>query len=322
MGQIYGEYAIGKNNLNYLCYKYNYIMVNLEWYRTFKSVYKNRNFSLAAKELYISQPAVSQQIAMLEAHVGYQLFNRKSKGVEPTDYAKLLNNLIIEALDRLESVENGFREKAFQTNKLISIGISKHNFSSIGNQFVKVFDFVDFSFAENEALFQLVDNKKIDLAVVSKKIDTFDTVQQSIGFGRLILVASMDIEANNLKLAIEKDDNNAIEKWLNKQKWYDYDAQIPNVKQFWLYVLNKKRPTLMANYIIPNETEMMKTLSENSGVAIVWDYNAKPFIENQQLQLLWQTNKMPTQELFLMVRKNNHYDDILNQLKQITINNE
>ena len=41
-------------------------MVNLEWYRTFKSVYKNGNFSLAAKELFISQPAVSQQISMLQ----------------------------------------------------------------------------------------------------------------------------------------------------------------------------------------------------------------------------------------------------------------
>jgi DNA-binding transcriptional LysR family regulator len=86
-------------------------MVNLEWYRTFKSVYKTVIF-LGAKELFISQPAVSQQISMLEAHVGYKLFNRKSKGVEPTEYAKLLNNLIIEALDRLENVENGFA-KAF-----------------------------------------------------------------------------------------------------------------------------------------------------------------------------------------------------------------
>jgi DNA-binding transcriptional LysR family regulator len=54
-------------NLNYVCDKYIYIMVNLEWYRTFKSVYKTVIFSLAAKELFISQPAVSQQISMLEA---------------------------------------------------------------------------------------------------------------------------------------------------------------------------------------------------------------------------------------------------------------
>jgi DNA-binding transcriptional LysR family regulator len=50
-----------------------------------------------AKKLFISQPAVSQQISMLEAHVYKLFFNRKSKGVEPTEYAKLLNNLIIEA---------------------------------------------------------------------------------------------------------------------------------------------------------------------------------------------------------------------------------
>ncbi len=102
-------------------------MVNLEWYRTFKAVYKNGNFSVAAKELFMSQPAVSQQISMLEAHVGNKLFNRKSKGVEPTEYAKLLNNLIIDALDRLESVEAGFRAKAEDANRLISVGISKYH---------------------------------------------------------------------------------------------------------------------------------------------------------------------------------------------------
>ena len=108
-------------------------MVNLEWYRTFKAVYKNGNFSIAAKELFMSQPAVSQQISMLEAHVGNKLFNRKSKGVEPTEYAKLLNNLIIDALDRLENVENTFRAKAEDANRLISVGISKDLFNCIGN---------------------------------------------------------------------------------------------------------------------------------------------------------------------------------------------
>jgi DNA-binding transcriptional LysR family regulator len=106
---------------------------------------------LAAKELFISQPAVSQQMSMLEAHVGYKLFNRKSKGVEPTEYAKLLNNLIIEALDRLKNVENGFRTKAFNANRLITIGISEHLFSSLG-ALISKFDFIDFSFHENQTL--------------------------------------------------------------------------------------------------------------------------------------------------------------------------
>ena len=140
-------------------------MVNLEWYRTFKSVYKNGNFSVAAKELFISQPAVSQQISMLEAHVGYKLFNRKSKGVEATEYAKLLNNLIIDALDRLENVESGFRAKAEDSKRLISIGVSKDLFNSFGSTLISKFDLIDFTFAEDDVLFSLVDAKKIDFAV-------------------------------------------------------------------------------------------------------------------------------------------------------------
>ena len=175
-------------------------MVSLEWYRTFKSVYKNGNFSLAAKELFISQPAVSQQISMLEAHVGYKLFNRKSKGVEPTEYAKLLNNLIIEALERLENVEKGFKSKALDANSLITVGISKHLFTSIGSSMISKFDYIDFSFHENETLFELVNAKKIDFAIVTKKYDTFDTVQNLVGEIKQVIVGSPNVDASNLKL--------------------------------------------------------------------------------------------------------------------------
>ena len=240
-------------------------MVNLEWYRTFKSVYKNGNFSQAAKELFISQPAVSQQIAMLEAHVGYKLFNRKSKGVEPTEYAKLLNNLIIEALDRLESVENGFREKAFSSNKLVSIGISKHIFASIGTKLISKFDFIDFTYGENDELFSLVNDKKIDFAIVTKKFDTFDTVQKELGKIKQIVVASNDLDLKQVKQDIKKENLQAIENWLNQQKWYNFDARIPHVKLFWLHVFDKKRPSMVSNYIIPSESEILSTLVENSG---------------------------------------------------------
>lgn len=107
---------------------------------------------------------------MLEAHVGYKLFNRKSKGVEPTEYAKLLNNLIIEALDRLESVEDGFREKAFNSNRLVSIGISKYLFSCLGTKLISKFDFIDFTFGENDELFSLVNDKKIDFALLPRSL--------------------------------------------------------------------------------------------------------------------------------------------------------
>ncbi len=289
-------------------------MVNLEWYRTFKSVYKNGNFSNAAKELFISQPAVSQQIAMLEAHIGYKLFNRKSKGVEPTEYAKLLNNLIIEALDRLENVENGFREKAFNSNKLVSVGISKHLFSSIGKLLLSKFDFIDFTYGENDELFQLVDSKKIDFAIVTKKFDTFDTIQKELGQINKIMIASNDLDLETVKREIKNNNLVAVENWLNQQKWYNFDARIPHVKLFWLYVFDKKRPSLVSNYIIPSEYEMLNALSKNTGLSIVWNINAKEFLESKSIQLVWDSPKMPKTSVYLLSRKNDSLNTILNEV--------
>lgn len=279
-------------------------MVNLEWYRTFKSVYKNGNFSLAAKELFISQPAVSQQMSMLEAHVGYKLFNRKSKGVEPTEYAKLLNNLIIEALDRLENVESGFRSKAINTNQLISIGISKHLFSSIGSSLLSKFDYIDFSFHENDTLFELVDMKKLSFAIVTKQYDTFDTIQKKVGDIKQIMVGSKNIDASEVRSLIKVKEFSEVENWLNKQKWYSHDSGIPHIKLFWLHVFNKKRPSMIPNFFIPSEYEMLEALSKNTGLAVVWDCNSKGFIKDKKLQQIWDSKEMPNTEVFLMSGKN------------------
>lgn len=296
-------------------------MVSLEWYRTFKSVYKNGNFSLAAKELFISQPAVSQQISMLEAHVGYKLFNRKSKGVEPTDYAKLLNNLIIDALDRLENVENGFRAKASDARRLISVGISKNLFASLGSVLISKFEFIDFSFHDSDTLFELVDTKKLDFAIITKQFDTFDTISEIVGKIKLVMVSSPQLEDNEFKLAMKSKNFSEIEYWLNEQKWYSHDARIPHIKLFWLHVFNKKRPSMVANYIIPNESEMLRVLSKNNGVGITWNCNAKELIQENKLKLLWDSKEMPTIDVFLLSGKNNNlgsiFETIASELKQV-----
>jgi DNA-binding transcriptional LysR family regulator len=298
-------------------------MVNLEWYRTFKSVYKNGNFSLAAKELFISQPAVSQQIVMLEAHVGYKLFNRKSKGVEPTEYAKLLNNLIIDALDRLENVENGFRAKAFNAKRLLSVGISRHLMSSIGSALVVKFDFIDFTFHTNDALFDMVNSKKLDFAIVTKKFDTFDTIQKKVGEIKQVIVGSTNIDLSIAKTKIIAKDYIGIENWLNDQKWYSHDAGISHIKLFWLHVFGKKRPSMVANYIIPSEYEMLEILSNNTGVTVTWDINSKNFIQKNKLQLIWDSEEMPTTEVFLLSGKNDNlsalFQDIETELKAVLL---
>ena len=52
--------------------------------RTFLAVVEHRGFRRAARRLYLSQPAVSRQVAELERNVGVPLLVRTPSGVEPT----------------------------------------------------------------------------------------------------------------------------------------------------------------------------------------------------------------------------------------------
>ena len=57
---------------------------NLSQYKIFYEVAKAGNISKAAKELYISQPAISKAISKLEDSLGLSLFTRSSRGVQLT----------------------------------------------------------------------------------------------------------------------------------------------------------------------------------------------------------------------------------------------
>ena len=196
------------------------------------------------------------------------------------------------------------------------MGISKHLFASIGTQLISKFELIDFTFGENNELFSLVDDKKIDFAIVTKKFDTFDTIQKSLGKIKQVMVASTDLDLSQVQSDIKNDNLQAVENWLNQQKWYNYDARIPNVKLFWLHVFDKKRPSMVSNYIIPSESEMLATLTENSGVSIVWDINTKKYLNENKIQLLWNSSKMPKTEVFLLARKNDTLNSILDEVKE------
>jgi DNA-binding transcriptional LysR family regulator len=57
---------------------------------TLRAVLESGSFSAAARRLSLTQPAVSRQVALLEAQLGIQLVRRTRQGVEPTEAGRLL----------------------------------------------------------------------------------------------------------------------------------------------------------------------------------------------------------------------------------------
>ena len=64
--------------------------VKLELYRVFKEVAETGNISVAARNLYISQSAVSQSVKQLETALQARLFARSPRGVTLTGEGQLL----------------------------------------------------------------------------------------------------------------------------------------------------------------------------------------------------------------------------------------
>lgn len=94
-------------------------MVNLDLYRVFNSVAKCGSLTKAAKELYISQPAVSLAVKQLESQLGAALFNRTHRGMELTEIGKLIYEDVNSALNLLEDAECKITERT--TTELSSV---------------------------------------------------------------------------------------------------------------------------------------------------------------------------------------------------------
>lgn len=97
---------------------------NLSQYRIFYAVASAGNISRAAKELYISQPAISKSISKLEDSLGTTLFTRGSRGVQLTEEGALLFAHTKAAFEQLSAGELELKRiKEFNMGH-IRIGVS------------------------------------------------------------------------------------------------------------------------------------------------------------------------------------------------------
>lgn len=98
--------------------------IDLELYRVFYIVAKNKHMTRASEELHISQPAISQSIKKLENMLGGTLFLRSNKGMELTKEGKMFYEYVKGALELINNAENEFTSFKNLSKGEIKIGCS------------------------------------------------------------------------------------------------------------------------------------------------------------------------------------------------------
>ena len=97
---------------------------NITLYKTFVAVADSESISAAARALYISQPAVSSEIAQLEDKLGTKLFFRTNRGVSLTPEGTLIYDYIKRGFSFLEAGEDKLREIAGLSDGVLRVGAS------------------------------------------------------------------------------------------------------------------------------------------------------------------------------------------------------
>ena len=85
-------------------------MNNLEYYKVFYYVAKHGSLTVAAQQLSVSQPAVSQSVKQLEQMVGAKLFHREARGVRLTKEGELLYSYVEKAFDQINLGEKRLQQ--------------------------------------------------------------------------------------------------------------------------------------------------------------------------------------------------------------------
>ncbi len=147
---------------------------NLSSYRIFYAVANTGNISKAAKELYISQPAISKSIQKLEENIGIKLFDRSSRGVSLTPEGELLYAHVKSAFETLAIGEDKLRRSIALGMGTLTIGVSstlcKYILLPYLKDFIKQYPHINISIAchsTNHTL-KLLEDGKLDMGLIGK----------------------------------------------------------------------------------------------------------------------------------------------------------
>ncbi len=111
--------------------------MNLRQLQYFVRIVECGSLAKASRQLYIAQPALSQQLAKLEEEVGKPLLLRSSKGVTPTANGAALLHHARFLLRQFEQTLTIARQEPGSIQGMVSVGLASTTLSALGGPLMR-----------------------------------------------------------------------------------------------------------------------------------------------------------------------------------------
>ena len=171
-------------------------MLNFNQLRAFYHAAKSESFTQAARELYITQPAVTAQIKSLESTCKFKLFSKKGRNLSLTHEARIL----FEHVCRIFEYEKEIEESIAGIHKLavgtLRIGTTKtyarYLMPSMVSQFLKHYPQIKVIVNDGSSRDMILDllNFKNDIAVITRAINREEVIFTQFTREKLVLILS------------------------------------------------------------------------------------------------------------------------------------
>lgn len=165
--------------------------------RVFAAVARYRSFTRAARELHLTQPAVSQQMKLLEAQAGLPLFEHVGRKIDLTEagaellrYANQATDLIREAGEALAAMR-GLRRGVL---KLGAVSTAKYFAPSLLSAFTPAYPEVTirFSVGNREEIIKQLAANETDIVIMGRPPRELVTVAEAFAKHPLVIIAAPD----------------------------------------------------------------------------------------------------------------------------------
>ena len=141
--------------------------------KAFIAVADSGSFSLAAEQLFLTQPAISKRVSALENELETRLFDRIGRGVSLTEAGQALlpraRNILLDLEDSVRALSNLSGEVHGTLRFGTSHHIGLHRLPPVLKEFVHVYPEVrlDIRFMDSEEACLAVEHGELELAIVT-----------------------------------------------------------------------------------------------------------------------------------------------------------
>src|SRR5690606_30918357 len=291
-------------------------MAPLDWLRTFLTVYRVGSITGAAPRLFLTQPAVSQQIKALETHLGYRLFERLPRGVAPTPAARELARLIAPHLDALEATLEGARQGPGRLGGTVRLGgpaefLAERVLPALGGLPEKKVR-LEVRFGLADELLDAVAEGDLDLAVSTRSVRRSGLDSEPLFTERFLLVAAPTWAARLSAEAIAANGASALE----GVPLVSYGPELPILRRYWRVVFGR-RLERRAAVVVPDLRAVREAVAAGAGISVLPQYLCEDAIAHGPLIVLHRPTTLPENTLHLVWRSGTAREPRLGYVREL-----